>query len=84
VNSFVQVTVCSSVPESGQLWIGHSSGAITVVSFSFRLDRLDFTPTPVRLHAHSDAVSAIVMSRAFSIVVSGGKNGTLLIWDMNR
>jgi WD40 repeat protein len=36
------------------------------------------------MRAHSAEISCVAVSRAWSIVVSGSKDGTAVLWDLNR
>ena len=36
------------------------------------------------LHGHTDAVTCIAVSTAYNIIVSGSKDQTCIIWDINK
>ncbi|XP_012252611.2 lysosomal-trafficking regulator [Athalia rosae] len=79
------ITILASVPDCGQLWIGHLSGRITVYSYTVgAVGKLEFSSSPPSsLLAHRCAVTAIALSRAFSIAVSSDSEGVVVIWDLN-
>lgn len=74
-----------SAPDCGQLWIGHLSGKITVHTYKVVTNKIDFTLIPASvLLAHRSRITAVFLSRAFSIAVSGDSSGVIVIWDLNR
>lgn len=75
-----------STPDCGQLWIGYKSGKITVYSYYIGYSgKIEFNASSHSvLLAHNCSVTSIVLSRAFSIAVSGDRNGNIVIWDLNR
>ncbi|XP_046418983.1 lysosomal-trafficking regulator isoform X1 [Neodiprion fabricii] len=80
------ITILASVPDCGQLWAGHLSGRISVYSYSVgTTGKIQFSLSPASsLLAHRCAVTAIALSRAFSIAVSSDNEGVVVIWDLNR
>ncbi|XP_046739127.1 lysosomal-trafficking regulator isoform X3 [Diprion similis] len=80
------ITILASVPDCGQLWAGHLSGRISVYSYSVgTVGKIQFSLSPASsLLAHRCAVTAIALSRAFSIAVSSDNEGVVAIWDLNR
>ncbi|XP_046739126.1 lysosomal-trafficking regulator isoform X2 [Diprion similis] len=79
------ITILASVPDCGQLWAGHLSGRISVYSYSVgTVGKIQFSLSPASsLLAHRCAVTAIALSRAFSIAVSSDNEGVVAIWDLN-
>ncbi|XP_034950425.1 lysosomal-trafficking regulator [Chelonus insularis] len=79
------ITVIASAPDCGQLWFGHHSGKIIVYEYNIKsTGKIDFKLTPASvLLAHRSTITIIVLSRAFSIVVSGDNKGIIVIWDLN-
>lgn len=75
-----------SAPDCGQLWIGYHSGQIRVYSYIVTMTgKIEFSiASPTTLLGHRKRVTAVELSRAFSIAVSGDKEGILIIWDLNR
>ncbi|XP_050573868.1 lysosomal-trafficking regulator isoform X4 [Bombus affinis] len=78
------ITILGSAPDCGQLWIGHLSGKITVHTYKVVISKIDFTLIPASvLLAHRSRITAVFLSRAFSIAVSGDSSGVIIIWDLN-
>ncbi|KAL0267522.1 UNVERIFIED_CONTAM: hypothetical protein PYX00_009770 [Menopon gallinae] len=85
IPSLDPVSICQSSPECDQVWIGHKSGNISVYRFKFRSDRetIEFSDLPVHLQGHSSSVNQIYICRGYSIVVTSGCDGVIIIWDLN-
>ncbi|KAG8197079.1 hypothetical protein JTE90_004345 [Oedothorax gibbosus] len=85
-NSVDPVCLCASVPDCKELFIGHSSGLIYV--YSLCLGSLAQTVTqdqpPLLLNAHTDSITSIYICKVFSIFVSASKDGSTVIWDLNK
>lgn len=79
------ITVIDSTADCGQLWFGHKSGKITVQSYNIEANgKIQFTSRPASvLLAHRGTIKVIVVSRAFSIAVTGDSQGVIVIWDLN-
>lgn len=75
-----------SAPDCGQFWIGYLSGRIVVYECSVSITgKIEFNSlSPSVLLAHRNRITAIDLSRAFSIAVSADCEGGLVIWDLNR
>ena len=75
-----------SSPDCGQFWIGYASGRVVVYGVTIsNTGKIEFSSTsPSVLLAHRSRVTAIDLSRPFSIAVSGDCKGILVIWDLNR
>ncbi len=75
-----------SSPDCGYLWIGYASGRIVVFSCNITTTgKIDFKPSsPTILLAHRSRITTIELSRAFSIAVTGDREGAVVIWDLNR
>ncbi|XP_039285549.1 lysosomal-trafficking regulator [Nilaparvata lugens] len=80
------ITQCVSVPDCAQLWIGYSSGRILVYRYRFIVGKntVEFAQQPEVLVGHSKAILSLALSHEFSVAVSGGQDGSAIIWDMNR
>ncbi|XP_058802324.1 lysosomal-trafficking regulator isoform X2 [Phymastichus coffea] len=79
------IAIMKSAPDCGQFWIGYMSGRIVVYECSVNIaGKIEFNSTsPSVLLAHRTRISAIDLSRAFSIAVSADNEGGLIIWDLN-
>ncbi|KAF7992714.1 hypothetical protein HCN44_005058 [Aphidius gifuensis] len=84
-SGFDPITIIGSSADCGQLWIGHLSGIITVYTYNIETNgKIEFIPeSAIVLLAHRSTVKVIVLSRAFSIAVSGDIEGVVVIWDLN-
>ncbi|XP_055949206.1 lysosomal-trafficking regulator-like isoform X3 [Argiope bruennichi] len=80
------VCLCASVPDCEKLFIAHLSGKIFVYSLYIGPSGQTVTQEqPVlQLNAHTDAVTSLYICKAFSIFVSTSKDGSVVIWDLNR
>lgn len=85
VPNFDPVTICVSLPGCNHLWIGHSSGNITVYKYRFIENResIEFFENPITITGHKNSVTNIVICRPYSIAVSAGEDGVVIIWDLN-
>lgn len=86
IREYFQISIMKSSPDCGQLWIGYVSGRIVVYACTIGVDgKIDFTSTSSSvLLAHRSQITAIDLSRAFSVAISGDNKGVLVIWDLNR
>ncbi|XP_069997726.1 lysosomal-trafficking regulator isoform X2 [Penaeus vannamei] len=84
VPPFDKVMWCSS--GSGQVWVGLASGQILVYQVSpyHAGGDLKATLPPTTLLAHTAPIMHMYVSDAFSVCVSGGKDGMCVLWDTNR
>eukprot|EP00795_Rhopilema_esculentum_P002843 gene2843-1077_t len=81
-----KITCCSFAPGADLLFIGGSSGILTVWPVKFCPDpiSLNIIGSKQNLLGHSAAVTSIFVCRAYSIVVTGSKDALAIIWDLNR
>ncbi|KAL7305380.1 hypothetical protein TKK_0002123 [Trichogramma kaykai] len=79
------ITLMKSSPDCEQLWIGYASGRILVYACTVsNSGKIDFNGSaPSVLLGHRNQVTAIDLSRAFSVAVSGDSTGVLVLWDLN-
>ncbi|XP_075002600.1 lysosomal-trafficking regulator isoform X4 [Calonectris borealis] len=81
-----QVTSCAWVPDSCQLFTGSKSGVITAYMNRFTSN----TPSEiemesqVRLYGHTAEITSLFVCKPYSIMISVSKDGTCIIWDLNR
>ncbi|XP_033860353.3 lysosomal-trafficking regulator-like isoform X2 [Acipenser ruthenus] len=81
-----QVTSCAWVPDSCQLFTGSKCGVITAYSNRFT----NTTPSEVEvesevhLYGHTEEVTNLFACKPYSILISVSKDGTCIIWDLNR
>ncbi|XP_040407052.1 lysosomal-trafficking regulator [Cygnus olor] len=85
-SQFHQVTSCAWVPDSCQLFTGSKSGVITAYMNRFTSN----TPSEiemesqVHLYGHTAEVTSLFVCKPYSIMISVSKDGTCIIWDLNR
>ncbi|XP_077201679.1 lysosomal-trafficking regulator isoform X3 [Paroedura picta] len=83
---FHQVTSCAWVPDSCQLFTGSECGVITAYINRFTSS----TPSEiemesqVHLYGHTAEITALFVCKPYSIMISVSKDGTCIIWDLNR
>ncbi|XP_036893214.1 lysosomal-trafficking regulator isoform X1 [Sturnira hondurensis] len=81
-----QVTSCAWVPDSCQLFTGSRCGVIT--AYANRLT--SGTPSEiemesqVHLYGHTEEVTSLFVCKPYSILISVSRDGTCVIWDLNR
>uniref|UniRef100_A0A8D0HE81 Lysosomal-trafficking regulator n=1 Tax=Sphenodon punctatus TaxID=8508 RepID=A0A8D0HE81_SPHPU len=85
-SQFHEVTSCAWVPDSCQLFTGSKSGVITAYMNRFTSS----TPSEmemesqVHLYGHTAEVTSLFVCKPYSIMISVSKDGTCIIWDLNR
>ncbi|NWZ19120.1 LYST regulator, partial [Asarcornis scutulata] len=85
-SQFHQVTSCAWVPDSCQLFTGSKSGVITAYMNRFTSN----TPSEiemesqVHLYGHTAEITNLFVCKPYSIMISVSKDGTCIIWDLNR
>ncbi|XP_048843336.1 lysosomal-trafficking regulator-like isoform X2 [Brienomyrus brachyistius] len=81
-----QVTSCAWVPDSCQLFTGTKCGAITVYASRFSCSPpLEVeVESQVQLYGHTEEVTGLFVCKPFSILISVSKDGTCILWDLNR
>ncbi|NXN27197.1 LYST regulator, partial [Nycticryphes semicollaris] len=85
-SQFHQVTSCAWVPDSCQLFTGSKSGVITAYMNRFT----NSTPSEiemesqVHLYGHTAEITSLFVCKPYSIMISVSKDGTCIIWDLNR
>ncbi|XP_064408757.1 lysosomal-trafficking regulator [Latimeria chalumnae] len=81
-----QVTSCAWVSDSFQLFIGSKCGVITAFANRFT----NSTPSEievesqVHLYGHTDEITSLCVCKPYSVLISVSKDGTCIIWDLNR
>uniref|UniRef100_A0A3Q3VK87 Uncharacterized protein n=1 Tax=Mola mola TaxID=94237 RepID=A0A3Q3VK87_MOLML len=81
-----QVTSCAWVPDGCQLFTGSKCGVITAYSNRFT----NTTPSEmevesqVHLYGHTGEVTSLFVCKPYSILISVSKDGTCILWDLNR
>ncbi|XP_073194262.1 lysosomal-trafficking regulator isoform X3 [Lepidochelys kempii] len=81
-----QVTSCAWVPDSCQLFTGSKSGVITayINRFSSNMHSEIEMESQVHLYGHTAEITSLFVCKPYSIMISVSKDGTCIIWDLNR
>ncbi|XP_026525210.1 lysosomal-trafficking regulator isoform X2 [Notechis scutatus] len=85
-SQFHQVTSCAWVPDSCQLFTGSKCGVITAYMNRFTSS----TPSEIdmesqmHLYGHTAEITSLLVCKTYSIMISVSKDGTCIIWDLNR
>ncbi|CAH1403230.1 unnamed protein product, partial [Nezara viridula] len=79
------IALCTSVPDSNQLWVGYASGKIHVYMYKFDGGggSLEINDEWTTLAGHRATITGIALSRGFSLSVSIADDGSGILWDMN-
>lgn len=81
-----QVTSCAWVPDSCQLFTGSKCGVVTAYTNRFTSS----TPseiemeTQIHLYGHTEEITSLFVCKPYSILISVSRDGTCIIWDLNR
>ncbi|XP_067940034.1 lysosomal-trafficking regulator-like isoform X2 [Watersipora subatra] len=82
-----KVTACSSLTDSGLLFIASVSGIIQVHRIQYskqKLCELAWVGLEVTLIGHRSPITSLVVCKEYSIVVSADESGLCIIWDLNK
>ncbi|XP_078398112.1 lysosomal-trafficking regulator isoform X2 [Cetorhinus maximus] len=81
-----QVTSCAWVPDSCQLFTGSKCGVVTAYSnrFTSSMSSEIEVEAKVHLYGHTAEVTSLCVCKPYSILISVSKDGTCIIWDLNR
>ncbi|KFQ27432.1 Lysosomal-trafficking regulator, partial [Merops nubicus] len=85
-SQFHQVTSCAWVPDSCQLFTGSKSGVITAYmnKFTSNMPSEIEMESQVHLYGHTEEITSLFVCKPYSIMISVSKDGTCIIWDLNR
>ncbi|MCI4376677.1 hypothetical protein PGIGA_G00191140 [Pangasianodon gigas] len=78
-----QVTSCAWVSDGCQLFTGSKCGVITAYSNRFVASEME-VESQVHLYGHTDEVTGLFVCKPYSILISVSRDGTCIIWDLNR
>nr|XP_006122129.1 lysosomal-trafficking regulator isoform X1 [Pelodiscus sinensis]XP_014428565.1 lysosomal-trafficking regulator isoform X1 [Pelodiscus sinensis]XP_025039908.1 lysosomal-trafficking regulator isoform X1 [Pelodiscus sinensis]XP_025039909.1 lysosomal-trafficking regulator isoform X1 [Pelodiscus sinensis]XP_025039910.1 lysosomal-trafficking regulator isoform X1 [Pelodiscus sinensis]XP_025039911.1 lysosomal-trafficking regulator isoform X1 [Pelodiscus sinensis] len=81
-----QVTSCAWVSDSCQLFTGSKSGVITAYMnrFSSNVPSEMEMESQIHLYGHTAEITSLFVCKPYSIMISVSKDGTCIIWDLNR
>lgn len=78
------VSLCSTAPDCHLLFVGYSSGLVTIHEVQLSGTRVDHGSKPACLLGHTDTITAVHICTAFSLVVTASRDGSSIVWDLNR
>lgn len=80
------VVTCATSPDCSRIWLGYRSGLIRVFSFFFDPLRphFDITGPPCLVTAHVGPVRQLILCPSFTLAVSAGSDGSVVLWDLYR
>ncbi|EEC06035.1 lysosomal trafficking regulator, putative [Ixodes scapularis] len=78
------VSLCSTAPDCHLLFVGYSSGLVTIHKVRLSGTKVDNTSKPACLLGHTDAITAVQVCTAFGLVVTASRDGSSIVWDLNR
>ncbi|XP_019602532.2 lysosomal-trafficking regulator isoform X1 [Rhinolophus sinicus] len=81
-----QVTSCAWVPDSCQLFTGSKCGVITAYTNRFTSSTSSEIEMESQLHlyGHTEEITSLFVCKPYSIMISVSRDGTCIIWDLNR
>ncbi|XP_069463086.1 lysosomal-trafficking regulator [Ambystoma mexicanum] len=86
ISHLYQVTSCTWVPESCQLFTGSKCGVITayVNRFTNQTPLEIEVESQVQLYGHTSEITSLIICKPYSILISVSKDETCILWDLNR
>ena len=80
------VILCSTAPDYNRIWVAYRSGIVRVYPFLFDPLRPHFelTGPPTVLSGHVGPLQQLVLCSSFSLAVSSGSDGSIILWDLHR
>ena len=73
--------LCCAVANSRTMITGGTNSVVSVWRLRNKLTKIELLQN---LYGHTDVITALAASSAFGILVSGSRDRTCLIWDLNR
>ncbi|XP_035828113.1 lysosomal-trafficking regulator isoform X2 [Aplysia californica] len=86
-HSFGKILCVESVPDCRLLFTAGTAGVINAYNMthnSSKPSNLQVRGVRKTLYGHSGAVTCLYVCQAFSLLVSGSQDGTIILWDLNR
>lgn len=72
--------LCCTIPNSRTMITAGTESLITV----WKIDKMkSFTPV-LNLYGHDEPITCLASSQAYSLIVSGSRDRTAILWDLNR
>lgn len=72
--------LCCTIPNNRIMITGSTDSLITV----WKIDKVKSFSPIMNLYGHTEPVTCLASSQAYSIVVSGSRDRTAIIWDLNK
>uniref|UniRef100_H0ZCY3 Uncharacterized protein n=1 Tax=Taeniopygia guttata TaxID=59729 RepID=H0ZCY3_TAEGU len=76
--------LCAVCPSATTIITSGTSSVVCVWEFSLVKDKVKYLNLRQALYGHTQAVTCLAASVAYSIFVSGSDDRTCIIWDLNR
>lgn len=73
--------LCCTVANSRTMITGGTNSVISVYRLKNKLSKIELLQN---LYGHSEAITCLAASSAFGILVSGSRDRTCIIWDLNK
>jgi WD40 repeat protein len=79
------VILCSTLPDYNRIWVAYRSGIMRVYSFLFDplKPHFELTGPPTVLSGHVGPLQQLVLCSSFSLAVSSGSDGSIILWDLH-
>ncbi|XP_057369283.1 lysosomal-trafficking regulator-like [Daphnia carinata] len=79
------VILCSTLPDYNKIWVVYRSGIMRVYPFLFDplKPHFELTGPPTILSGHVGPLQQLVLCSAFSLAVSSGSDGSIILWDLH-
>jgi len=73
--------LCCSVANSRTMITGGTNGLVSVWRLKNKLTKIEFLQN---LYGHSEPITCLAASSSWGILVSGSRDHTCIVWDLNR
>ena len=80
------VISCATAPDYNMIWVAYRSGILRVYPFAFDplKPHFELTGPPTVLSGHIGCLQQLILCTTFSIAVSAGSDGSVILWDLHR
>lgn len=72
--------MCCTIPNSQTMITAGTDSIITV----WKIDRVKSFSPIMNLHGHVEPITCLASSQAYSVIISGSRDRTAIIWDLNK
>ncbi|KAI1894298.1 hypothetical protein AGOR_G00114380 [Albula goreensis] len=76
--------LCAACPNPNTIITGGTSSVVCVWEISIGKDKLKHMRLKQALYGHTDAVTCLVASEAYSVIVSGSRDRSCILWDLEE